>query len=250
MIARSPTKASPAPDRNTWNMLTFPLFKFPIQIHWSFAVVLLFVIDSELPVSAMMVWAFAVFVSVLIHELGHAFAARRYGGRVQSVMIYAMGGLTTWLPGFGGNESRHRVLISAAGSGIQILLGLIVFALAKEGVFGDLADVIMRTPFQINFWWAGYLEEYVAFFAGAFVWVSVFWGLINWVPVAGLDGSHMLRELMVKINPENGVFHAKVIGVIFALLLAVILFQQGFRFAPFLFLWFAIQDFTDQRVAY
>lgn len=118
--------------------------------------------------------------------------------------------------------------------------------MAKQGVIGDTASWIMRTPAQIDFWSAGYWGEYVAFFAGAFVWVSVFWGLINWIPVAGFDGSHMLREFMVKINPETGIMHSKIIGVVFAVLVAVILYQQGFRFAPFVFIWFAIRDFTDQ----
>lgn len=86
-------------------MLTFRLFRSPIQIHWSFLVVLIFALDSDLPATAMILWLLAVLVSILIHELGHAFAARRHGGRVQSVMIYAMGGLTTWLPGLGGTRA-------------------------------------------------------------------------------------------------------------------------------------------------
>lgn len=230
-------------------MLTFNLLRFPVQVHWSFTVVLVFVLDSELPLPAIVLWASAVFVSILIHELGHAFAARRQGCHVESVMIYAMGGLTTWRPGFGGTSRAQRVLISAAGSGLEILVGLTVFALANEGMLGDYADRIMRTPVQINFWQAGYAEQYVAFFAGAFVWVSIFWGLINWLPVSGFDGSHMLRELMVKIDPESGVMHTKIIGMVFAVLVAVILYQQGFRFAPFLFIWFAIRDLTDRGVS-
>lgn len=225
-------------------MLTFTLFRFPIQIHWSFAIVLVFVLDSELPLPAMALWAVTVFVSILIHELGHAFTARHYGGSVDSVLLYAMGGLTRWRRGHRGRN--RRFLVSAAGSGLQILVGLAVFGLARQGLFGDAAMLSMRSPVQINFWWAGYREYYVAFVAGAFVWVSVFWGLLNWVPVAGLDGSHMLRELMVKINPETGVLHSKIIGLIFSVLLAVILFQYGFRFAPFIFLWFAIQDLMDR----
>lgn len=225
-------------------MLRFTLFRFPVHIHWSFAIVLVFVLDSELPLSAIALWGVTVFVSILIHELGHAFTARYYGGSVDSVMLYAMGGLTRWRPSYGGKN--RRFLVSAAGSGLQILFGLIVFGLAKQGLFGDGAMLSMRSPVQVTFWWAGFREYYAAFVAGAFVWVSVFWGLLNWVPVAGLDGSHMLREFMVKINPETGVLHSKIIGLIFSVLLAVILYQNGFRFAPFIFLWFAIQDLMDR----
>jgi len=227
-------------------MLTFTLFRFPIQLHWSFAIVFLFVLDSELPLVAMLLWAVTVFVSILIHELGHAFTARHYGGDVDSVLIYAMGGLTRWRRRHG--RAGHRFLISAAGSGVQILFGLAVFGIAKQGLLGDAAELSMRTPVQVTFWWAGFREYYVAYIAGAFVWVSVFWGLLNWVPIAGLDGSHMLREFMVKINPETGVLHSKIIGLIFSVLVGVILYQNGFRFAPFIFIWFGIQDLMDRRI--
>src|SRR5215213_498812 len=40
-----------------------------------------------------LIWMFVVFVSILIHELGHAFAFRRYGLR-SSIILHFAGGLT------------------------------------------------------------------------------------------------------------------------------------------------------------
>jgi stage IV sporulation protein FB len=186
----------------------------------------------------------AVFVSILVHELGHAFTARRYGGHVESVMLNAMGGLTRWHHGHTATTGLRRFLVSAAGSGLQIAVGLIFFAAAKEGAIGYYGTWIMRTPVQIDFWFAGYIEQYTAFVAGAFVWVSVFWGLINWVPVAGLDGSHMRREFMLKIKAWGpSLQDHRHCRVAFRCR-----HQQGFRFAPFTFIWFAIRDLTDRSM--
>ena len=40
-------------------------------------------------------WIFIVFVSILIHELGHAFTARRFGSQV-AIELNGFGGLTRW----------------------------------------------------------------------------------------------------------------------------------------------------------
>lgn len=227
-------------------MLSFTLFRFSVRLHWSFAIVLLFVLDSDLPLLAIGGWVVVVFVSILIHELGHAFMARRAGAVVDTITLYAMGGLTAWRSGYQRISSAQRVAVSAAGSGIQVLCGLSVYGLVEFGVFGRYADALMRSPVQVDFWSAGFREDYLAFAACAFVWVSVFWGLLNLVPIAGLDGSHILRESMIKVDPQSGVMHAKIIGLIFAVLVSVVLYQQGFRLAPFIFLWFAVRDFTGQ----
>ena len=58
------------------------------------------------------VWVACVFVSIVLHELGHALAARRFGV-TPYVVLYQMGG-ATYLPG--GIASRvERIFVSLAG---------------------------------------------------------------------------------------------------------------------------------------
>lgn len=223
-------------------MVTFKLLGFPVQVHLSFALILLFVFDSGLPVQAIILWAGAVFLSVLIHELGHAVTARATGAEVGGITIYALGGLTTWRAAGTRIGAFQRFIISAAGSGVEIVAGLVLYQLAGTGAFGEVTKSIVRTPFDIPFWSAGYAGQFGPFLIGAFIWVSVFWGLVNWLPIGGLDGSHMLSEIMVKINPRNGAMHTKVIGLIVAAGAGYILYERGFTLAPLIFLWFAMSD--------
>src|SRR5262245_56303232 len=67
------------------------------------------------PGAALGLWMLAVFVSVLVHELGHAFAMRRHGINPE-ISLHGMGGVTTW----GGAEPpplrrRDLVVIYLAG---------------------------------------------------------------------------------------------------------------------------------------
>src|SRR5436190_11274995 len=81
---------------------------------------------------------FVVFVSILVHELGHALMMRRYG-REAHIVLYLMGGLAIEGGGssfgFGGFRSRgsrsttEQVLISAAGPGAGYVLAGVIIAI-------------------------------------------------------------------------------------------------------------------------
>ena len=85
--------------------LRFRLFGFPVMLNWSILLLGVLVAASELPILAIVLFFPAAIISILIHELGHAFAARSYQARVESIMLYLMGGITTW---FAGNRLRRR----------------------------------------------------------------------------------------------------------------------------------------------
>src|SRR5262245_16689597 len=81
---------------------------------------------------------FVVFVSILVHELGHALMMRRYG-REAHIVLYLMGGLAIEGGGssfgsFGGFRSRgsrtttEQVMISAAGPGAGYVLAGVMIA--------------------------------------------------------------------------------------------------------------------------
>ncbi|GMU56010.1 MAG: hypothetical protein AMXMBFR33_51560 [Candidatus Xenobia bacterium] len=76
--------------------LSFPLgrlFGFPLRIHWIFPVFILMEIarfeDRALGAAVM---GF-LFLSVLIHELGHAFMGRKVGSTVREILLWPLGGL-------------------------------------------------------------------------------------------------------------------------------------------------------------
>lgn len=215
-------------DADTPGSLRFRLFGFPVVVNWSVLFIGALITASRLPIAAILLFFPTAILSILIHELGHAVAARSFGARVDSVLLYLMGGLTTWH-----TTSRlsrfNRLAIPAAGSGVEIVAGLGVFALMRAGTLGDVAADLMSHPFDTSFWQAGYAQQYAAYTAGVFVWVSVVWGLLNWLPIGGFDGSYMLREVMVQRNPDRGHDIARGISIAVSVVVFLYLYSTGYR---------------------
>ena len=116
-------------------------------------------------------WVAVVFVSVLVHELGHALAAMAFGTRA-SIRLYAMGGLT--MPEQ--RLSRWRdVLMSLAGPFAGFLASGLVAGLA----------LLLRPENALA-------QEAVQ----DLIWVNFGWGLFNLLPVLPLDGGRVLMGVL------------------------------------------------------
>ncbi|MGH3665425.1 MAG: M50 family metallopeptidase, partial [Egibacteraceae bacterium] len=75
------------------------------------------------------VWVVVVFVSILVHEMGHAGAYRAFGLRPQ-VTLYAMGGVTTTTVGRGFGAGRQLV-VSLAGPVTGFALGAVAWSVQR-----------------------------------------------------------------------------------------------------------------------
>ena len=76
----------------------FRLFGFPVRVQLSFfLVVVLLGLFPGATVGTVIIWTAVAAVSILWHELGHAFAARRLGSS-PTIDLYGFGGLTHWQP--------------------------------------------------------------------------------------------------------------------------------------------------------
>lgn len=228
-------------------MLRFRAFGFPIQIHLSFLLLLVLFIDSGFSAVAMALWTAAILLSVILHELGHAATVRRLGGHVDSITIYALGGATIWRER--GTPFRHwkHFVIAAAGSGAGLIVGMGMYLFVLMGGLGERAESLVESPWRIHLLRADITGEYLIFFVGAFVWVSVVWGLFNWIPIGGLDGSKMLRAVLLKVLGPSGDLHSRIIGMAIGALAAVWLWQRGSRLGATLVLVFAASDLLAYR---
>ncbi|MBX9581317.1 MAG: hypothetical protein K2X87_13490, partial [Gemmataceae bacterium] len=102
------------PDRTPYD-LNFRLFGFPVRVHPLFWVVTVLFGSSALRdfgPEYLLVWVVVVFVSILVHELGHAFAFRAFGTDA-AVVLYGFGGLAVPWGGVAGRW--RRVAVSLAG---------------------------------------------------------------------------------------------------------------------------------------
>ncbi|MFH1920540.1 MAG: site-2 protease family protein [Planctomycetota bacterium] len=211
------------PPRSQWD-LQFALFGIPVRVHpffWVVALVLGFNASPQL--IDLVVWVAAVFVAILVHELGHAMVMRAYGFS-PSITLYGMGGLASYgqgqAHGSRGPDTFGQILISAAGPGAGFVLagaivGLLVAIGVEVGVFligGFLPYVIVGTVGSAPL---THFIQYVLF-------VCTFWGFINLLPVYPLDGGHIARELLLRANPHAGIAQSLMLSVITGIGVAVI----------------------------
>lgn len=159
----------------------FRLFGIPIRVSLFFVVMaLLLGRDSAHGVAMMAVWVGIVFVSVLLHELGHAFTARAFGQQ-PFITLHAMGGLTTWRMRQPLSAGR-RLATALAGPAAGIALGLCALVLGVFFARGTTARSILSLTAVVN----------------------LAWGVLNLIPMLPLDGGNIIASLFELIVPGRG----------------------------------------------
>jgi Zn-dependent protease len=118
----------------------------------------------------------AVFACVLLHELGHALMARRFGIDTRDITLYPIGGVARLerMPRAPGAE----LLIALAGPAVNFAIVLGLIALFSVG--GDLLIAYA--------WPAVFLQQLLV--------VNLVLGLFNLIPAFPMDGGRVLRALL------------------------------------------------------
>lgn len=180
----------------------------------------------------LLMWIAIMFISILIHELGHTFAMRRYGTRAY-VVLYHFGGLaipesTSSFMGMGRSRTpREQIVISAAGPAVQLVLAAAVILLCKSQGYAVATGLsFVDEPLQLRH---GNVIESAPLFAvvQALLFVNVFWALMNLLPVYPLDGGQISRELFTLYAPRDGVRNSLILSIIAGGLIAAWALQSG-----------------------
>jgi Zn-dependent protease len=168
--------------------MRFQLFGIPTEVHFGFWLMVVFLRYGLLAQEhkfLILVWALVVFLSILVHELGHAFAMLRYGLQ-PAITLYAMGGLTG-AHGLGRLTRGQQIVVSFAGPFAGFMLGGLVYlvrmALPSLGVLQDPQNI---TNAQIA----------IAALVSDLLWVNFAWGVMNLIPALPLDGGHILEAAL------------------------------------------------------
>lgn len=135
-----------------------------------------------------------VFVSILLHELGHATASKRLGWGNSTIMFWGMGGLA--INAYQGyRHPKKEIIVSLAGPAVSILLGLLSLGVlyATRGSFAP--DTL-------------FVE-----FLNLMVFVNLFWGIFNLLPIYPMDGGQATLKGL-ELWKKSKAVSAKITGTV------------------------------------
>jgi Zn-dependent protease len=188
------------PPRSPYD-LNFVLFGIPVRVHPFFWLVcLLFGLSgSRSDPMSVLLWVIVVFVSILIHEMGHAIAIRAHGWQ-PSITLHGMGGLASYRPTR--RTASSEIAISLAGPAAGFLFAAFIVTLISAAGHAVRFDwrSLPGLPVQFEFFENRRTNLLIYYLLD----VNIFWGLVNLLPVMPLDGSHVARELLEAQSPGNG----------------------------------------------
>lgn len=211
----------------------FRLFGFPIRIHWMFWLVTIALSIStreRTPPVEVVIWAVAVTVSIIIHELGHAFLQRHYGGRPR-IVLYGMGGLA--ICDDCDRSTRSQILIALAGPFAGFALAITILVLLRATGHGLLLKLFGQTLLEVGstdvmtgfpsmgVFWEPLANESANQMVGNLLQINILWGLVNLLPIYPLDGGQISREVCQIGNPRGGIILSLQISVAAAVAMAV-----------------------------
>lgn len=187
-------------------MFRFTIFGIPVEVQPFFWITLIILggangADSKEAIFEIVLFVLAGFISILVHELGHALTARKYGANVH-IVLQAFGGYAA----YSGvrMDRRQSFLVTAAGPGagfsllLAVLTGMCVFfggaevlAMAGLELFGIRPDFLPMELFTLS-----QEKPFVFSLLMNFIWINFWWNALNVLPVIPLDGGHMLNAAM------------------------------------------------------
>lgn len=211
--------------------MSFRLLGFPVSIEGSFVLTIGFIgfLFFDNAIDRIAAFVVIAVVAVLIHEFGHALAARSQGTvGTPTISLAGMAGLTRYR--LQEKPSRAKsIFISFAGPLTGLVIGAVLYAVRQAGVIEETAFI--RDLFRIG------------------IFTTFGWSVFNLMPVVPLDGGHIMTDLLPGDRLERRRRAAYVsIGVCVVLAVALVAWS-GFTniFALAYLGFFGFQNFTSLK---
>ncbi len=196
----------------------FSALGVPIRLHFTFLLLAIFLIvlglsgTQSAPMNA--IYIAALFLSVLLHELGHAAVAKRYGIRTLEIVMFPIGGLARLNRN---PKAREELWIAVAGPLVNMLIaGVIFISLFRWGTILPWEQIVAASD--------GNLLQRIA--VG-----NLILALFNLLPAYPMDGGRVLRSLLARFQSEDEATRmAARAGQVLAMLMGLIglLYMQFF----------------------
>jgi Zn-dependent protease/predicted transcriptional regulator len=166
-------------------LIVLPLFAWMIARQVGFWAAQVGVADHAslhrpwVPLALGLLGALGLFLSILVHELGHSVTARLYGVKVKRITLWLLGGMAQFdeMPRQRGAEA----IVAIVGPLVSIAVGLLCWA-----ALGLLPEGAVATRFVLS-----YLRS-----------ANLILAIFNMIPALPLDGGRVLRSLLALRLPH------------------------------------------------
>jgi stage IV sporulation protein FB len=192
-----------------WSLRVGTLFGVPVRVHLTFLLLLLWFgkVSQELGRGYLggVIYILLLFACVVLHELGHAVMARRWGVATREIVLYPFGGVASMdrIP-----PGRAELSIALAGPAVTAALAGLLYLATRllDTEVPDAPDELAAAPLL----WQMVVAN-VALLA------------FNLIPAFPMDGGRALRAgLSLVLGERKATMIATTIGQVFAVLLAVV----------------------------
>ena len=175
----------------SWSWKLGRVAGIPIYVHWTFLILLAWITlaywaESHDVLRALEGSAFilTLFACVVLHELGHALTARRFGVITSDITLLPIGGVARLqrIP----DRPVQELLVALAGPAVNVLIVAVLFV-----VFGVRFPDGLNDPehlVQARFW-------------SQILWINLVLAAFNMLPAFPMDGGRVLRALLAMRLP-------------------------------------------------
>lgn len=179
-----------------------------IHVHITFPLLLLAIAALDIQADATLLelavdlaFIAILFTIVVLHELGHALTARRFGTRTDEIMLLPIGGIARLerMP----EKPLEELAVALAGPAVNAAIAAVLFGAVfaippKMASWGEIA--MLRDDFVVRL-----------------AWVNIAMAAFNLVPAFPMDGGRVLRALLaLRMNHARATTIAANIGKGFA----------------------------------
>ena len=175
------------------------IMDIPIELHITF-ILLLILVYYFWGIGGFILYVF-LFTSVVLHELGHSYIAKKYGVNIEKILLLPIGGVAMMdnIP----RDGEFKIAI--AGPIVSIVLGILFLVLSNFLDFNILKIDSMVYPLFMT---VGIL--------------NIMLGIFNLVPAFPMDGGRILRALISnKVGYLKATRIASTLGQYFSFLMLI-----------------------------
>lgn len=226
------------------NLYLGKYFGTKIEIHWTFYLLTVWIILSEYlnggsidRILFNFQFIVAVMICVLLHELGHAWAAKKFGIKTTKMVLLPIGGISSINKTI--ESPKAEFLITIAGPLVNVIIAIVLFFTIPVNDF---------VSYNLGEYFSALNDFSVRTFLFFLFIVNVALVIFNMIPAFPLDGGRILRATLdLSLDRVRATSVTATIGHIIAL----IFFLAGLLFNPllvFLSLFLFIGGYSENKM--